>query len=96
MTGLKKPSSVDGLRAAATARTAPIAAPVSVAGDQVPVVVKPVRISFDVDREIRNYLKRFALDADSDVIHVLRALVSEMQADADLADRVRARLGQGL
>ncbi len=34
------------------------------------------------------------LQADSDVAHVVRALLAEMQADEGLADRVRARLNQ--
>lgn len=92
MSGLKKASSIEGLRAAATARTAPIAAPVSVADDQVPVVVKPVRLNLDVDRELHRWLKSFALQADTDMAHVVRALLAEMQADEGLADKVRARV----
>ena len=53
-----------------------------------------MRTSLDVDRDTRAYLKRFALDADSDVIRVLRALIAEMQADDGLADRVRVRVSQ--
>ena len=92
MSPLKKPSSVEGLRAAASGRTAPVAAPVSTVGDQVPVVVKPVRLNLDIDRELHRWLKTFALQADSDVAHVVRALLAELQADETLADRVRARV----
>jgi hypothetical protein len=38
------------------------------------------------------YLKRFALDCDTDASRVMRALLAEMQADDGLADKVRARI----
>lgn len=91
MSGLKKASTVDGLRAAAAGRNSPVAAPVSIPGDQVPNV-KPVRLNLDIDRETHRWLKGFALQADSDVAHVVRALLAELQADEALADKVRSRV----
>jgi hypothetical protein len=53
--------------------------------------VKPVRFSLDLDRSTHRYLKRFVLDCDTDASRVMRALLAEMQADDDLADKVRGR-----
>lgn len=94
MTGLKKVSAIEGLRAAtASGKSAPLPVP----GGQVPAAdvpsAKPVRFSLDLDREGHHrYLKRFAFDANTDISHILRALVDEMQTDDGLADRVRERL----
>ena len=67
-------------------------APLPAASDQAPVVVKPVRLNPDIDREPHRWLKGFALQADTDMAHVVRALLAELQADDGLADRVRARV----
>ena len=55
-------------------------------------VVKPVRLNADIDREVHRWLKSFALQADTDMVYVVRALLAELQADEGLADKVRARL----
>lgn len=91
MSPLKRPSSVEGLRAAATAPRHTV--PLPAAGTQTPVVVsKPVRLNADIDRELHRWLKGFALQADTDMAHIVRALLAELQADDALADRVRAGL----
>jgi hypothetical protein len=83
--GLKRPSVIEGLRSAAdSGKAAPLPVPAKPA--------KPVRLNLDIDRELHRWLKGFALQADSDVAHVVRALLAELQADDGLADRVRARV----
>lgn len=65
MSPLEKASPVEGLRAAASAHTAPVTAPVSLADDKVTKPMKPVRVTVDFDRETRRYLKRFTVDMDA-------------------------------
>jgi hypothetical protein len=88
--GLRRPSSVKGLSAAGAVggKAVPLSAP---AGESVPGG-KPVRISLDVDRQTHRYLKQFALDTETDIMRVLRALIAEMQADDGLAAKVRNRV----
>ena len=76
--GLKRPSVIQGLQSAVdSGKAAPLPVPAKPA--------KPIRLNLDIDRELHRWLKGFALQADSDVAHVVRAL---------LADKVRARLRQ--
>lgn len=53
---------------------------------------KPVRISVDLPKEQHRFLRRLALDADVDGMRVVRALLSELEEDDRLADRVWDRL----
>lgn len=53
---------------------------------------KPVRISVDLPKEQHRFLRRFALDADADGMRIVRALLSELEEDTRLAERVRDRL----
>lgn len=53
---------------------------------------KPVRISVDLPKEQHRFLRRFALDADTDGMRIVRALLSELEEDARLAERIRERL----
>lgn len=53
---------------------------------------KPVRISVDLPKEQHHFLRRFALDADTDGMRIVRALLSELEEDAQLAERIRERL----
>jgi hypothetical protein len=55
-------------------------------------VAKPVRISVDLPKEQHKFLRRFALDADVDGMRIVRALLSELEEDTRLAQRVRDRL----
>lgn len=88
MSGVKRPSSIVGLSAALdTGKKATL----PVVGDVSPGA-KPVRLNLDIDRELHRWLKGFALQADSDVAHVVRSLLAELQTDDALADKVRARL----
>lgn len=53
-------------------------------GGQVPAASKPVGLNFDVDRELHHWLKSFALQADSDVVHVVWELLAELLVTADM------------
>jgi hypothetical protein len=53
---------------------------------------KPVRISVDLPKEQHKFLRRFALDADVDGMRIVRALLSELEEDTRLAQRVQDRL----
>lgn len=90
MSGLKSAKSLQGMRSAVASGKA---APLPVPDDQVANVGKPVRLNLDIDRPLHRWLKGFALDADSDVAHVVRALLAELQADDSLAAKIRNRLG---
>jgi len=91
MSGLKKASTIENLRAAAASGRS---APLPVAGGQVPEVAKPLRTSIIFDKDQHRSLKQWALDNDTDVSAVLRALAAELLIDDELAAKVRARLGQ--
>lgn len=51
---------------------------------------KPVRFTLDLNREQHHFLKRFALDADTDASAVVRALLTRLQDDSGLARQVQA------
>lgn len=91
MSGLQPAKSLDVMRSAVASGKA---APLPVPDDQVASVVKPVRLNLDIDRGLHRWLKGFALQADSDVAHVVRALLAELQTDETLADKVRARVSR--
>jgi len=54
-----------------------------------------VRVSVDLPRPSHKYLRDFAYDAESDGMSVMRALLEEMRADEELAERVLDRLAGG-
>lgn len=54
---------------------------------------KRVRITVDASREQHRRLKMFALDAGTDGMSVMRALLEELDSDPELAERIRERLG---
>lgn len=54
---------------------------------------KPARFTVELPRTQHRFLKRFALEADSDASAVTRALLSLLEADPALAERVHAMLG---
>lgn len=53
---------------------------------------RKVRVSVDLPRSEHKYLRDVAYDAESDAMSVMRALLSEMADDPELAERVRDRL----
>ena len=53
---------------------------------------KLVRLSVDVPRAQHRFLRVEAAQAGATGMAVVRALISEMEADEDLAERVRGRL----
>ncbi len=53
---------------------------------------KLVRLSVDVPRSQHRFLRVEAAQAGATGMAVVRALISEMEADEDLAERVRGRL----
>lgn len=53
-----------------------------------------VRVSVDLPRSYHKYLRDFAYDAESDGMSVMRALLEEMRADEDLAERIFDRLAR--
>ncbi len=53
---------------------------------------KLVRLSVDVPRAQHRFLRMEAAQAGATGMAVVRALISEMEADEELADRVRQRL----
>lgn len=57
---------------------------------------KRVRITVDASREQHRRLKMFAMDADTDGMSVMRALLDELDADPELASRIRDRLAEGV
>lgn len=85
-TGLRRTrGGAASLRAAAVAgRAAPVAA--------VAPKAKPVRLNSDMDPELYKWLRGFALQADSDVSKVVRAVLAELRDSDDLAAKIKARL----
>ena len=53
---------------------------------------KPVRFTLDLNREQHHFLKRFALDSDADASAVVRALLTRLQDDPELARQVQASI----
>lgn len=53
---------------------------------------KPVRFTLDLPRSQHKFLKRFALDADSDAAPIVRVLISRLERDEELARSVREEL----
>ena len=56
---------------------------------------KPVRITVDLDTERHRFLRDFAYREDARGTEVVRALLDELNSDADLVERVRDRLTAG-
>jgi len=61
----------------------------SVGGD---VTIQTTRLSVDLDDQQFEFLTVFAMRRKVSKVDVMRALMAEMEANADLADRVSARL----
>ena len=99
-----RPSAVPGLQAAVAAGRplAPIAGtgPAPAPGAALapgpaamrPRPPKPVRFTLDLNREQHHFLKRFALDSDADASAVVRALLTRLQDDPELARQVQASI----
>lgn len=51
-----------------------------------------VRFTLDLSAEQHKFLRRFALEAETDASQVLRVLLRLLEEDPGLADRVRAEL----
>ena len=52
---------------------------------------KPVRFTLDLTPDMHRFLKRFALEIEVDAARVMRALLTELRSDAQLAERVRTQ-----
>jgi hypothetical protein len=59
------------------------------------LVEKLVRLSVDVPRSQHRFLRVEAAQAGTTGMAVVRALISEMETNEDLAERVRGRLESG-
>jgi hypothetical protein len=53
------------------------------------------RMTLDLARDQHRFIKRFAVDADTDASSVLRTLLNLLEEDSELAERVVARLEHG-
>jgi hypothetical protein len=53
---------------------------------------RKVRVTVDLAREQHRFIRRFAFEADVDASAVLRALLSLLEEDPALAERVLARI----
>ena len=93
MSPAQRPSTVPGPKRAVTPAPAP-AEPVSpVAGaPQRPRPEKPFRFTLDLDRAHHQFLKDYALRAETGASKVMRALLDELRDDPGLAGRVRDRI----
>ncbi len=49
----------------------------------------PARFTVELPRAQHRFVKRFALDADSDASRVARALLTLLECDPELGERVR-------
>ena len=56
------------------------------------VTIQTTRLSVDLDDQQFEFLTMFAMRRKVSKVDVMRALMAEMEANADLADRVSARL----
>jgi hypothetical protein len=52
-------------------------------------------MTLDLARDQHRFIKRFAVDADTDASSVLRTLLNLLEEDSELAERVVARLEHG-
>lgn len=52
----------------------------------------PARFTVELQRSQHRYLKRFAMDADSDASSVIRALLTLLEGDPGLRERVQERV----
>ena len=95
MSPAQRPSTVPGPKRAVTPAPAP-AEPISpVAGaPQRPRPEKPFRFTLDLDRAHHQFLKDYALRAETGASKVMRALLDELRDDPELAGRVRDRIGE--
>jgi hypothetical protein len=56
---------------------------------------KPVRFTLDLDQDRHQFLKQYAVQVEArGATEVMRALLDELQADPQLADRIQARIWQ--
>jgi hypothetical protein len=53
---------------------------------------RKVRVTVDLARDQHRFIRRFAFEADVDASAVLRALLSLLEEDTALAERVLARI----
>jgi hypothetical protein len=53
---------------------------------------KKIRYTMDMDEVQHKFLKQFALDADTDSTVIMRALLSQLERDTGLANKVKAEL----
>jgi hypothetical protein len=97
----KRPSAVSGLRRGVDAVQAepglPVSAPPGPAeAGRPPRPPKDVRFTLDLAEDRHAFLKRFAEESGAGVraSQVMRALLEELEADQDLAARVRSRIWQ--
>ena len=51
-----------------------------------------VRVSLDLAKTQHKFLKMFAVEAETDASAVLRALLTRLETDEELAEAVRAKL----
>jgi hypothetical protein len=103
---IKRASAVPGLRAAIQAAppvppapagqvdAAPADAPVRedpprLAGHR-PRPPKPIRYTLDLAPDDHRFLKQFAVDAEVNASVIVRALLSQLRADPELAARIRS------
>lgn len=74
----------------------PAPTPARAAEPQLPVggdvTIQTTRLSVDLDDQQFEFLTVFAMRRKVSKVDVMRALMAEMEANADLADRVSARL----
>ena len=56
------------------------------------MTIQTTRLSVDLDDQQFEFLTVFAMRRKVSKVDVMRALMAEMEANADLADRVSARL----
>jgi len=109
MSERKKPSGIDGIRRG-VANPGPVPEPVTgpvYPAELRPVPaakrvsarparpVKPVRVTLDLDPAVHLFLREFATAAGVKASPVLRALLAELKADKQLAERVRGRVYSG-
>lgn len=99
MSATKRPGSVSGLRrgvGAVQADPGPAVSPspAPVRSGPPPRPEKPVRFTLDLDQTHHTFLKSFAVECGPGIggAQVLRALLDELQADPELAARVRSRV----